>query len=79
MRTWLKELRLENEKTQCDIAKYLDVSQSSYCKIEMGERQADLNLSIAIKLANFLGITIEEIVRHETKNQTKETKKSNKC
>lgn len=77
MRNWLKELRMKCKKTQCDTARHLGISQSSYCKIESGERQADLNLSTAIKLSEFLGVSMKQIIAHE-ENSVKSKPKNRK-
>lgn len=65
MRTWLKKLRKENKLTQTDLAKDLGISQHYYCNIENGKRQADLNLSLAFRLSDVLGISMEDVRKHE--------------
>lgn len=65
MRDYLKELRLEADKTQLDVAKKLDVSESFYCLIEKGERLRDMPVSMARKIAEAFGITLETVLELE--------------
>lgn len=71
MRKWLRKMRESRGMTQGQVAISLGITQSSYCKIENRDRQADLNLSITSKLANIFGISIDEIVQME--KEKKET------
>ena len=61
MRTWLIDLREKHNLTQADVAKKLNVTQGYYSLIEKGERQADLNLSIAEKLSKMFNISLKKI------------------
>lgn len=61
MRTWLIELREKHNMTQADVAKQLNVTQGYYSLIEKGERQADLNLSMAEKLSKMFNISLKKI------------------
>ena len=61
MRTWLIELREKHNMTQADVAKQLNVTQGYYSLIEKGERQADLNLSMAEKLSKMVNISLKKI------------------
>lgn len=61
MRTWLINLRGKHNLTQADVAKKLNVTQGYYSLIEKGERQADLNLSIAEKLSKMFNISLKKI------------------
>ena len=61
MRTWLIDLREKHNLTQADIAKKLNVTQGYYSLIEKGERQVDLNLSIAEKLSKMFNISLKKI------------------
>lgn len=61
MRTWLINLREKHNLTQADVAKKLNVTQGYYSLIEKGERQADLNLSIAEKLSKMFNISLKKI------------------
>lgn len=65
MRIWLKALRMKQGKTQEEIAKAINISQSAYCKIENGSRQSDLNCSVMLRLSQIFSISIELIAVYE--------------
>ncbi len=67
MREYLKKLRLENQKTQQNVANQLGVTRQYYNMIETGERQADMNMSVMEKLSQVFGVTIDYIISQETK------------
>ncbi|MBQ6846804.1 MAG: helix-turn-helix transcriptional regulator [Oscillospiraceae bacterium] len=69
MRDWLKKLREKNEFSQEDMAEKLGVVQGYYSMIENGERQKKLDLSIAIKLSEILGVSVEYIVEQEKRKE----------
>ena len=56
----LKKLRLNNNLTQKEVAELLKMNRASYTKYELGTREPDIeNL---IKLANYFGLTIDDLV-----------------
>lgn len=65
MRVWLKDLRNTKGWTQEIVANKLGVSRQAYAQIEAGERQADLNLSTASKLADIFKISLSKIRNYE--------------
>lgn len=65
MRHYLKKSRIKKKLTQQQMAEKLDISLSYYCQIESGERQKDLDLSIATKLAEIFNVTVEWIAEQE--------------
>ena len=65
MRVWLKDLRNAKGWTQEIVANKLGVSRQAYAQIEAGERQADLNLSTASKLADIFKISLSKIRNYE--------------
>ena len=65
MRMWLKELRKNKGWTQAKVAQKLGVTTAQYAYIEAGERQADLNLSTASKLADIFKISLSKIRNYE--------------
>lgn len=67
VRSWLKELRARHGFSQADVAQKLGVSRQAYSFIEAGERQADMNLSLANKLAGLFGVSLEQIREWEVK------------
>lgn len=67
MREWLKKMRTERDLKQSEIAERLEISQGYYNLIENRERQKDLDLSIAMKLAELFDVSVEWIVEQEKK------------
>lgn len=63
----LAKLRIERDLTQMDVAKTLGITRAFYGMIETGDRNPSLKL--AQKIADFFGLSIEEIFfagqRHE--------------
>jgi len=57
----IKRLREDKNMTQEDLAQILGVTSSNISQIESGDR--GLNISKAQKIAQALGITIDELVR----------------
>lgn len=50
---------------QQDVANKVGVSQQYYQMIESGKRQKKMDVTLCAKLADALGIPIEEIIRQE--------------
>lgn len=67
MRGWLEKARTEKGLTQAELAKKLDISENYYFRIEKGERQKKMDITLVAKLSVALGIPIEEIVELEAK------------
>ena len=67
MRTYLKDFRKQAGLTQGETAKRLGMASSTYTMIELGERQADMNLSLVEKLSEVFGVSVERIVNEESK------------
>ena len=63
-RAKLKELRVNNNLFQRDIANLLGISTSYYSSIERGKRNPTLNL--AKRTADLFGESIENIFYHNT-------------
>jgi transcriptional regulator with XRE-family HTH domain len=57
----LKKLRKENKLTQHQIATTLNMHRSNYSKVENGERE--LSIEAIITLADFFGMSVDELVR----------------
>ena len=60
VRIRVKQLRLDNNKTQDDIAKYLGVDKSTYNKYENGKRK--FNNDVVKQLADYYNIKVSDIV-----------------
>lgn len=67
MRGWLKELRVEKNLSQQNVAEQLGIRQQYYCMIENGERQKDMSVAMAEKLAEALDVPLTVILDNERK------------
>lgn len=72
VREWLKNLRKEKGLSQQEIAEKMEISQNYYSMIETGERQKDLDLSLAKKLGEILGLSVDFIIAEEAKTLSTE-------
>ena len=59
----LKELRLQNNLTQQDVAKVIQVSRVVYNRYEKNQREIPLEL--LCKLADFYGVTLDYLLDRE--------------
>ena len=65
MRTYLKDLRVNAELTQAEMAKKLGISESYYSLIENGHRKNDLTTAMAQQISKIFGITIGKVFELE--------------
>ena len=56
----IKNMRLENNKSQKDLAKYLEIDLSTYNKYEKGSRK--LSNEVVKKLAEYYNVSVSDIV-----------------
>ena len=56
----IKQLRIENKKTQAQMAAFLSITQAAYSKYECG--RAEPTLETLIKLADFFGVTVDYLL-----------------
>lgn len=56
----IRELREDSDKTQREIASYLNMQLTVYQRYERGERE--IPLWAAIKLADYYGVTLDYLV-----------------
>ena len=56
----VRDLREDNDKTQKEIAQYLNMQTTVYQRYERGERE--LPLWAAIKLANYYNVSLDYLV-----------------
>ena len=65
MREWLKTKRQEAGLTMAELAEKLDLTESYYSRIESGDRQRNMSILLVDKLAEVLGMTVDQIVELE--------------
>lgn len=59
----LKEIRLNNRKTQQEVSKALGVTQNTYSNYENEKTQPDFKT--LVKFADYFHVTIDELLGHE--------------
>lgn len=59
----IRDLREDNDKTQAQIAKTLNMQVTVYQRYERGERE--LPFWVAIKLADYYGVSLDFIAERE--------------
>lgn len=67
MQNRLKELRIERNWSQADLAEKLDVSRQTVNSLERGKY--DPSLPLAFKIAAVFGLAIEQIFTPETETE----------
>ena len=65
MREYLRELRKRKGLSQQNVADSIGTVQQYYSAIELGERQANMSLSIMDKLAKVFDVSLEYIIEKE--------------
>lgn len=61
----IRDLREDNDKTQKEIAKILNMQTTVYQRYERGERE--LPFWVAIKLANYYNVTLDYLAGRDDK------------
>jgi transcriptional regulator with XRE-family HTH domain len=61
----LKELRKENKLTQVEIAKELNIAQTTYANYELEKNQPPMET--LKQLADYYNVTLDYLCEHETK------------
>lgn len=67
----LKDLREDNDLTQIELAKVLNISQRGYSHYETGNN--DIPTEILIKLANYYNVSIDYILGRTNEKRNKKT------
>ena len=63
----IKELRIEDKRTQINVSTLLGIEQSYYSKIELGKQEA--SLANIIKIAELYNVSIDYIVGRTNKKE----------
>ena len=56
----IRNLRKDNNKTQKELAAYLNTTQTTYSKYELGK--INIPIDILIKLADYYNVTVDYLV-----------------
>ena len=56
----IRNLREDNDKTQQEIADYLNIKQTTYSKYELGK--INIPIEVFIKLADYYGVSVDYLV-----------------
>ena len=60
----LKNIRTEKKITQEEIAKRIEVTKAYISRVKKGTR--DINLSLAADIADYLGVSLDELAGRKT-------------
>ena len=63
----LKELRKENKKSQEELAKYLNLNQTSYGRYEL--ETSEPTIDTLCKLADYYGVSLDYLVGRDFSNE----------
>ncbi len=63
----IKDLRIDNDLTQVQVAKFLMCDQSLYSKYERGER--DIPLKLLIRLSEYYNVSLDYLVGRTNKKE----------
>lgn len=70
MREWMKALRTEKGLTMKEMGERLHISESYYCAIENGDRQKKMDITLAVGIANILGVSVKRIIELDQPKST---------
>lgn len=65
MREYLKKLREEHGYSMQAVADKIGISKQYYQRIEVGDRQQNMDITLAVKLSEIFGISIQSIIEYE--------------
>ena len=65
IRCWLRKMRENKGLTQILFADAISITQAYYSEIENGKCQPDMSYSMMEKIANALGVPVQEIIDAE--------------
>lgn len=63
----IRNLREDNDKTQTELADYLNVKQTTYSKYELGK--INIPIEVFMKLADYYGVTVDYLLGRTNKKQ----------
>lgn len=65
MREYLKKLREERGYSMQVVADKIGISKQYYQRIEVGDRQQNMDITLAVKLSEIFEISIQSIIEYE--------------
>ena len=63
----IRNLREDSDKTQTELADYLNVKQTTYSKYELGK--INIPIEVFIKLADYYGVTVDYLLGRTNKKK----------
>lgn len=63
----IRNLREDNDKTQSELAKYLNIKQTTYSKYELGK--INIPIEAFIKLADYYNVSIDYLVGRDSRKR----------
>lgn len=60
----IRNLREDNDKTQQELAEYLNVKQTTYSKYELGK--INIPIEVFLKLADYYDVTVDYLLGRTT-------------
>lgn len=63
----IRNLREDNDKTQTELANYLNVTQTNYSKYELGK--VNIPIEVFIKLADYYDVSVDYLLGRTTKKK----------
>lgn len=56
----IRDLREDKDKTQAELAKYLNITQTTYSKYELG--RISIPIDVVVKLADYYDVSLDYLV-----------------
>ena len=63
----IRNLREDADKTQTEIAEYLNIKQTTYSKYELGK--INVPIEMLIKIADYYDVSLDYLVRRKRKHK----------
>ena len=63
----IRNLREDADKTQTEIAEYLNIKQTTYSKYELGK--INVPIEMLIKIADYYGVSLDYLVGRKRKHK----------
>lgn len=70
----IRNLREDSDKTQQELADYLNIKQTTYSKYELGK--VNIPIEAFIKLADYYGVTVDYLLGREKRKKLNKKKES---